>query len=95
MLLQSGFVCCRLLTYVLQFIELKVDLIHWVIKPILAVLMTTLISLTLDYALLNLHLPLTLHTVSLLITFMCVYLMTLILVGSFTFKDIKSFISAH
>lgn len=95
LLLQSGFVCCRLLIYVLDFVELKVDLIHWILKPTVAAIAASFISITFNQYLFSPFFSLTLRTIFSLITLGGTYLISLILIGSFSIKDIKGFLGAH
>lgn len=95
MLIQSGFVCSRLLVYVLNFVDLKVDLSHWVIKPTLAALAASFIALTFNRYLFITYCTSTLSTILSLLTFGSAYLMALVLVGSFSIRDIKGFLGAH
>lgn len=95
MLIQSGFVCCRLLTYVLNFVDLKVDLSHWIVKPAIAAMVSSFIAVTFNRYVLMPHLSLLLSTVCALLILGLTYLLCLILIGSFTVKDIKTFIGAR
>lgn len=95
MLVQSGFCCMQLLTYVLNFIDLNIDYNHWIIKPSLAAACSSFIALTFNRTLFAPYFPLMISTCFSLLTLGLSYLLSLILVGSFTIKDIKSFIGAH
>ena len=95
MLIQSGFVCCRLLIYVLDFIELKVDLNHWVFKPTLAAIISSFISLTFNHYLFTCHFSTTLSTIFSLLTLGCTYVLSLLVTGSLSMKDVKAFVGAH
>lgn len=95
MLLQSGFVCCRLLSYVLNFVDLKVDVNHWIIKPTLAAIASSFIATTFNRYFFSCYFGLTLSTIFALLTLGCTYLVCLMLIGSFSIKDIKSFLGAH
>ena len=91
LLLQSGFVCCRLLIYVLDFVALRIDLNHWIFKPILASLVSAFIALSLNHFLSSL-ISLTLVTILSLGILGLSYLLFLILFGSFSLKELKHFI---
>ena len=95
MLVQSGFVCCRLLTYVLTFVDLKVDLNHWVLKPTIAAVISSFISVSFNHHFLMAHCNFVISTILSLLTLGLTYLLCLILTGSFTIKDIKAFIGAR
>ena len=95
LLLQSGFVCCRLLIYILNFVELKVDLNHWILKPTIAAIAASFISITFNHYLFSPYFGLTLSTIFSVVTLGSTYLMSLILIGSFSIKDIKAFLGAH
>ena len=95
MLLQSGFVCCRLLVYVLHFVDLKVDLNHWVLKPSIAAIVSAFIAITFNRCFFSIHFSLTLATICSLLTLGSTYLLCLMLIGSFSIKDIKDFLGAH
>lgn len=95
MLLQSGFICCRLLVYVLNFVDLKIDINHWILKPTIAAMASSFIAITFNHHLFSCYLNTTLSTLLSLLTFACTYLISLVLIGSFTIKDIKSFLGAH
>ncbi|MBE6021970.1 MAG: polysaccharide biosynthesis protein [Cellulosilyticum sp.] len=95
MLFQSGFVCCRLLIYVLEFVDLKVDLNHWILKPSIAAIISAFISITFKHYLFSPYLGLVLSTTFSLLTLAGTYLICLILVGSLSIKDIKAYIGTR
>lgn len=94
MLLQSGFVCCKLLFYVLNFVNLRVDLNHWILKPCLAAFASSFIAITFNRCLFMNAFSLPMSTILSIFTLGSTYLMSLILIGSFSIKDIKSFMGA-
>ena len=94
MLLQSGFVCCNLLFYVLKFVELRIDLKHWILTPCVAALISSFIAITFNRCLFVHTFPISISTIFSILTLGITYLMCLILMGSFSIKDIKSFIGA-
>lgn len=95
MLLQSGFVCCNLLSHVLKYVELKVDLNHWIIKPSIAGVACSFISISFNRFLFTQYCSPIISTILSLLTLGCTYLLCLILIGSFSIKDIKAFIGAR
>lgn len=95
MLLQSGFVCCLLLSYVLKYIDLNVDVMHWMIQPAAAALCASVIALTFNRYLFVPYFPLAISTLFAIITLGSVYLMLLVLIGAFSLKSVKSFIGSR
>lgn len=95
MLVQSGFVCCRLLTYVLGFVDLKVDLNQWVFKPTLAAFGASFIAVTFNRYFFSCYFSLPISTICSLMLLGMTYILCLLLVGSFSLQDVKSFIGAH
>ena len=95
MLLQSGFVCCQLLSHVLRYVDLRVDLNHWIFKPTLAGIACSFISVSFNrYLLVNYCSP-AINTILSILILGGTYLMFLILIGSFSIKDIKGFMGAR
>ncbi len=91
MLLQSSFVCCNLLVYVLNYVELKVDISHWMIKPIISGMACSFISLSFNRFLFTPYFSPVMSTILSILTLAGTYLLFLILIGSFSIKDIKAF----
>lgn len=95
MLCQSAFVCCLLLDYVLKYVDLSLDLGHWLLQPAVAALVAGSIAFTFNHRLFTCHFPLLVSTLLSILTLGCVYLMILILIGAFSLKEIKSLIDSH
>ena len=94
MLLQSGFVCCNLLFYVLNFVDLRIDFNHWILKPCLAACISSFMAVTFNrYLFINIF-TLPVSTIFSILTLGTTYLMCLVLIGSFSIKDIKNFVGA-
>ena len=91
LLLQSGFVCSRLLIYVLDFVELHIDLNHWVLKPLFASIVSAFIALSFNHFLSSFA-SMTVTTLLSLIILGFSYLLFLVLFGSFSIKELKHFI---
>lgn len=92
MLFQSGFVCCSLLFYVLNFVELRINVNHWIFKPCLAAFASSFVAITFNRCLFTNTYTLAISTIFSILTLGITYLLCLILIGSFSIKDIKSFI---
>lgn len=95
MLIQSGFVCCRLLIYVLNFVDLKVDLSQWILKPTIAAIISSFVAITFNRYFLSSYYSMVLSTALSLVTLGLMYILCLILIGSVSIKDIKAFIGAR
>ena len=91
LLLQSGFVCCRLLIYVLDFVELQIDLKGWILKPLFASLVSAFIALSFNHFLTHFA-SITFTTLLSLIILGGAYLLFLLLFGSFSIEELKHFI---
>lgn len=94
MLIQSGFVCCKLLTHILGYIDLKIDVSHWLVKPAFAGILSSFISLSFNRYLFIKYFSLPISTIFSILILGIVYVMMLVVIGSFSIKDIKSFIGA-
>lgn len=90
MLLQSGFVCSMLLTYVLKSVQLTVDLTHWFLLPTLAALLSSFIAKSFYLYLFAPYCTLPVSTIGAILTLGISYLLMLTLLGAFSIKDIKN-----
>ncbi len=94
MLMQSGFVCALLLSYILKFIDLPVDLNNWFLRPTLAGVICSLFTRLAYTYLLSPYFSPTLSTLLSILLLGTPYLIILFMVGSFSMKDIKSFMGS-
>lgn len=95
MLLQSGFVCSDLLSHILKFIELRIDLNHWFLQPTLAGIFCSFIAITFKRYLLAPYFSLPVTTILAILILGITYLMLLVLIGAFSIKDIKGFLGSR
>lgn len=95
MLFQSGFVCSLLLSYVLKYVDLSIDMTHWLLQPAVAGLLASIIAISFNRHLFSHYCSLIISTCLSIITLGCVYFMILVLVGAFSLKDIKRFAGSH
>lgn len=91
LLIQSGFVCCKLLIYVLNFVELHIDLRRWILRPTLSAFISAFIAVSFSRFFDTLF-GLTLGTIFSLVSFGTSYLFFLILFGSFSVQELKQFL---
>lgn len=94
MLLQSSLVCCLLLHYILTYVSLSIDFNHWLLQPIMAGLLASVIATTIHHKLLCSYFSLAISTILSILTLGGIYLLILILIGAFSIKQVKSFISS-
>lgn len=95
MLLQSGFVCCLLLNNVLKFVDLSIDVNHWLLQPAVAAVLSSVVAQSFHRHLFSTYCSLVTGTIFSILTLGCVYFMILILIGAFSLKDVKRFVGSH
>ena len=91
MLIQSSFVCCLLLNYVLKNIDLPIDLINWVLRPIIAGILCSLLTISFNRNYLAVTFSPTISTILSIILLGGSYVLILFLIGSLSIDDIKAF----
>ncbi len=93
LLFQAGFVCCTLLIIILNYISLRIDLINWIIKPIIAGILSSFIAVSFNKHLLapmfSSVIPSTLLAICVL---GIVYLLILLVIGAFPTAQVKRFL---
>lgn len=93
LLLQSGIISSLLLWHVLKNISLPIDLLNWLVRPTLAAVAGSLMTLYINKNFLLPFLSLRLSTFIAIIILASFYLILLFMLKCITIKDIKSFIS--
>ena len=95
MLMQSGFVCAMLLSYVLKNIDLPVDIYNWMLRPGLAGILCSVFTFALHHYWLIQHFSLTISTILGVLTLVSSYIVILLMTGCLSIKDIKSFVGSR
>lgn len=95
LLFQSGFACCSLLTFIFKIVDLKLNLLEWIIKPSLAAVISFFVGVTFNQYLFAVYCPSIVALILGIGTLGCVYLLCLMLFGSFSIKEIRTLIGAH
>lgn len=95
LLFQSGFACCALLSYIFKVVELKLNLIEWIMKPMVAVIIAFFVSITFNRYLFAVYFTDIVALTLAIGTLGCTYLLCLLLFGSFSVKEIRTFLGAH
>lgn len=95
MLIQSGFVCSMLLSYVLKNIDLPVDIRNWIIRPSLAGILCSLITLTINKLYLIKLFSSSVSTILAVLILGGSYTLILFFIGCLSIKDVKSFLGSR
>ena len=90
MLLQSGFVCTMLLSYVLKFIDLPVDIRNWIVMPSIAAFMCSFVTITINKTYLIHNFTPTLATTLSVCLLGGSYIIILFLIGAIKINDLKN-----
>lgn len=94
MLLQSGFVSCDLLWHVLRNIELPVDVVNWVIRPIIAAVGCAFLTTLMNKLCFSISFGIIISTILSISFWGISYIFLLFLFKCVTVKDIKTFMGS-